>query len=109
MNQVPEVDPETARLRQVEEGAMVLDVRELEELVQVRVPDATHIPLGELQNRLSELPSDKEIYVLCHVGQRSAMGTAILQQSGFRQVWNVSGGIVGWLRSGLPAEWGKTS
>jgi rhodanese-related sulfurtransferase len=109
MHQIPEVEPATAYSRSNESDAIVLDVRELDELQQVRVVNATHIPLGELHLRARELPTDKEIYVLCHVGQRSAMGTAILQQSGFQQVWNIQGGIVQWLRSGLPAEWGESS
>jgi rhodanese-related sulfurtransferase len=108
-DQIPEVDPATAHTRQTQVNAVVLDVRELDELKQIRVSNATHIPLNELPARAGEISRDSEIYVLCHVGQRSAMATAMLHQWGYTHVWNIQGGIVGWLRSGLPAEWGETA
>jgi rhodanese-related sulfurtransferase len=105
---IPEVDPTVAGERLEAGEALILDVREPEELQQVSVAGALHIPLGDLQYRLEEVPRDREVYVLCHVGQRSAMATEFLRHLGHERVWNIRGGVVGWLRSGLPADWART-
>ncbi len=83
-----------------QDGAFILDVRQPEEWVDVHVPGSTLIPLGELDSRLSELPKDKEIVVLCRSGNRSQEGRDILTNAGFTQVTSVSGGINDWQSSG---------
>ncbi|MDR5699779.1 rhodanese-like domain-containing protein [Agromyces aerolatus] len=88
------------------EGAYVLDVREASELEQARLDDATHIPLGELAARVAEVPRDRPVYVLCHVGGRSAQATAFLTQEGV-DARNIDGGIVAWYRAGLPVTMGE--
>jgi rhodanese-related sulfurtransferase len=105
---IPEVGPIVAGERLDAGEALILDVREPEELQQVSVTGALHIPLGDLHYRLEEIPRDRDVYVLCHVGQRSAIATEFLRHLGHERVWNIRGGIVGWLRSGLPADWAKT-
>lgn len=106
---IPEVDPGAAFESVSAERGIVLDVREQDELMQVSISGALHIPLGELHQRSGDLPSDKDVYVLCHVGQRSAMATDYLRQAGHARVWNIRGGIIGWVRAGLPADWpGRT-
>ncbi len=61
----------------------VLDVRESAELAVEQIPDAVHIPLGELRSRLDELPRDREILTVCRSGQRAYYATRILVQNGF--------------------------
>ncbi|MBK9178692.1 MAG: FAD-dependent oxidoreductase [Acidimicrobiales bacterium] len=61
----------------------VLDVREAAELAVEQVPGAVHIPLVQLRSRLAELPTDREIHVLCRSGQRAYYATRILRQHGF--------------------------
>jgi rhodanese-related sulfurtransferase len=87
------------------DGAYVLDVREAAELEQARLDDAQHIPLGELADRVAEVPRDRPVYVLCHVGGRSAQATRFLTQQGVDAV-NIDGGIVAWYRAGLPVTMG---
>jgi rhodanese-related sulfurtransferase len=87
------------------DGAHVLDVREAGELAQARLDDAQHIPLGELADRLAEVPTDRTVYVLCHVGGRSAQATRFLTAQGVDAV-NIDGGIVAWHRAGLPLTLG---
>jgi NADPH-dependent 2,4-dienoyl-CoA reductase/sulfur reductase-like enzyme/rhodanese-related sulfurtransferase len=65
------------------EEDVVLDVRETPELAVEGVPGAVHIPLGELRDRLHELPDDREIHVLCRSGQRAYYATRMLLQNGF--------------------------
>jgi rhodanese-related sulfurtransferase len=82
----------------------MLDVREDDELAQASIAGALHIPIGELHLRTKEIPTDREVFVICHVGQRSAMATDFLRQLGHESVWNVRGGIIAWYRDGLPVE-----
>jgi len=72
--------------------ALVVDVREPLEYAADHVDDAINIPLGELRERLSELPQDREIFVCCGVGQRSYYAARVLTQRGF-QVKSLSGGM----------------
>lgn len=88
--------------------AYLLDVRDDVEIAQARIDGAHHIPLGELVARLDEVPRDRTVYVLCHVGGRSAQAVVYLEQHGVDAV-NIDGGIVGWYREGLPVELGGAS
>ena len=71
----------------------LLDVREPVELVVESVPGALNIPLGQLRQRLAELPRDREIHVICRSGQRAYYATRILLQHGFKAK-NISGGML---------------
>lgn len=74
-------------------AAFLLDVRTPEEFAVETIEGAVNIPLAELRGRLGELPRDREIVVFCGVGQRAYNAERILRQSGFEQVYNLSGGI----------------
>lgn len=88
-------------------GAFMLDVREPDEWQQIRIPGATLIPLGELPQRLSELPKDQEIVVVCRSGNRSQVGAEILAKAGFSGVTSMAGGVNEWSAAGLPVESGN--
>jgi len=75
------------------DGAFLLDVREPVELVVEKVPGAVNIPMGQLRSRLSELPRDREIHVICRSAQRAYYATRILLQNGFKAK-NISGGTL---------------
>jgi rhodanese-related sulfurtransferase len=83
-------------------GAFILDVREPSEWAEAHIAGATLIPLGELPNRMNELPKDKIIVVVCRTGHRSAQGRDILLQAGFKTVTSIAGGITQWQSQGLP-------
>lgn len=108
-NEIPEIEPPTAHEGTSDDDAVILDVREHAELQQIAIPHALHIPLGDLQRRVEEVPRDRDVYVLCHVGQRSAMATQFLRTLGHERVWNIQGGVIGWIRAGLPARWGENA
>lgn len=95
---------EAAALR--DEGAFVLDVRQPEEWLEVHIPDATLIPLGELAARTAEVPKDQEILVYCRSGNRSREGRDILEAAGFENVTSMSGGIKDWAAAGYETESG---
>ena len=83
-------------LGMTQQGALLLDVRQLEEFTAIHAPDAKLIPLGELPARLGELDASKEIVVYCRTGSRSASAVEFLIEAGFPRVWNLKGGIHGW-------------
>ncbi|MFC9558912.1 rhodanese-like domain-containing protein [Agromyces sp. NPDC056965] len=88
--------------------AVILDVREPNELAQARIEGTLDIPLGELVERVAEVPSDTTVYVLCHAGGRSAQAAQYLESRGVDAV-NIDGGIVAWHRAGLPVSLGGAS
>ena len=96
---------QAAQLR--DEGAFILDVREPDEWVNFHIPGSTLIPLGELSNRLGEVPADKTIVVVCNSGNRSKTGRDILLQAGFTDVSSMDGGVSGWKSQGLPIVTGE--
>ncbi len=75
----------------LQQGGLLIDVREPIEYEMGAIPGAINIPLGQLRERLSEIPKDQPLYVYCQVGQRGYFATRILKQSGF-QVRNLDGG-----------------
>lgn len=91
----------TTKVEGVPADGFLLDVRELDEWQAGHVPDAVHIPLGELPARWGELPEDAEMYVVCRSGARSAQATEALNQAG-RRASNVAGGMHAWHRAGRP-------
>jgi NADPH-dependent 2,4-dienoyl-CoA reductase/sulfur reductase-like enzyme/rhodanese-related sulfurtransferase len=74
-------------------AGFLLDVREPAELAVESVPEAVHIPIGQLRARLAELPHDREIHVICRSGQRAYIATRMLVQKGFNAK-TVSGGML---------------
>jgi len=71
----------------------VLDVREDDELAICCLPSVTHIPLGELADRLTELDPSKDTVVVCRGGVRSARAVVFLLRNGFTDVRNLEGGM----------------
>jgi rhodanese-related sulfurtransferase len=84
-------------------GTFLLDVRTQEEWDEYHVPNATLIPLDQLPNRLSEVPKDKEIVVICRSGNRSKEGRDILLNAGYNAT-SVTGGIKEWYAKGYDIE-----
>lgn len=85
-----------------QEGAIVVDVREDYEWEEAHAPNTVHIPLGELAERVNELPQDQEIVVICRSGNRSQSGRDILLNAGFTAVSSSSGGLIAWQAEGYP-------
>jgi molybdopterin/thiamine biosynthesis adenylyltransferase/rhodanese-related sulfurtransferase len=75
---------------------LLIDVREPWERDIAQLPGTLAIPLGEIEQRLSEIPSDRDIAIHCKAGGRSAKAVAILKAHGYPQVRNVIGGINAW-------------
>ena len=83
---------------------VLLDVRTPEEFRQAHLRGALLIPLGELQKRVPEIPRDRPILVYCAVGARSNTAAGILASKGYREIYQMSDGLVGWYKQGFPIE-----
>jgi rhodanese-related sulfurtransferase len=97
---VPEVSA-TEGAELVEEGAVLLDVRNDDEWAAGHAPDAQYLTLGELVARIGEVPADRQVVVICRSGSRSARAVELLAAHGYDAV-NVFGGMQAWAAAGLP-------
>ena len=96
-NSETETDVQELKRRiDAKEDFYLLDVREPNEFKIGRIPGSTLIPLGEVPQRVNEIPRDKEIVVHCKMGGRSAKAAAFLRQQGYKNVKNLKGGILDW-------------
>lgn len=74
----------------------LIDVREPFEYSFQRIPQAINIPLGQLQNSLDELDENDEIYIICQTSNRSGVAGRQLVDLGYKNVYNVFPGMIGW-------------
>lgn len=86
------------------DGAALVDVREQDEVDEVRVDGAVVLPMSTIQEHLDELP-EGPLYIMCHAGGRSARVTQFLEAHGY-DATNVEGGITQWQAEGLPVSRG---
>jgi rhodanese-related sulfurtransferase len=94
------VGPEEAA-RRVDEGAVLLDVREPDEWHAGHAPDAVHVPLAALAANVDRLDKDQPVVAVCRVGGRSERAAAVLLQRGYDAV-NLAGGMQAWNAAGMP-------
>jgi len=85
-------------------GATVLDVRSPGEWRTGHIASALHIPLGDLSERIQELPAAVPLHVICGSGYRSSIACSILQRAGFPQIRNTAGGMTAWYAQELPTS-----
>jgi adenylyltransferase/sulfurtransferase len=88
-------------------GAVAVDVREPFEWQAGHIDGALHIPLGELANRLDELPRDADIVLYCASGSRSARALDMLRDAGFAHAKHLRGGYISWSAGVSPARDGR--
>jgi rhodanese-related sulfurtransferase len=81
----------------------LLDVREPDEWQAGHIAGSQHIPLGQLRERLGEVPKDRTILAVCRSGSRSDSAARGLRTLGY-SVENLEGGVTAWKLAGLPLE-----
>ena len=88
------------------EGAVLIDIREQDEIEQGMIDGAVHIPRGYLESRIEQVATDKSapVIVYCAGGQRSALAADVLQSMGFPSVAHLESGFTGWTQAGRPVE-----
>lgn len=105
---LPTIDVREAerRLREDPDRPLLIDVREPGEFAAVRAPGAILLPTSAFAARAGELPTDRPLMIVCHVGGRSAAVTGFLVRAGRTDVVNVAGGMDAWEAAGLPVRRG---
>ena len=105
MTQAKEICP-TTTMGKAQEGVLIIDVRNKFEVENVNfdVPNYMNIPLNELEDRINEIPKDKEIVMVCRSGERSLKTTYFLMNAGYENVSNMDGGILKWASKGFPTK-----
>ncbi len=98
------VDVATVKALQGRSDVVVYDVREPFEYTAGHIPNVTLIPMGQVPNRLSEIPKDKTVILTCRSGNRSGQVADFLRQQGWTNVHNMEGGILAWQQAGYPVE-----
>ena len=88
--------------RLINDGAVVLDVRDAAEYGAGHLANSRNIPTAELDKRVAELPANKPVVVVCASGSRSARAAAALRRAGRTDVFCLDGGLAGWRQAGLP-------
>lgn len=79
----------------LEAGECIIDIREKNEYAEGHLKGVPNIPLSELRERVNEIPKDRTVYLQCRSGQRSYNACLLLQNLGYTNVVNVTGGILG--------------
>lgn len=95
---------ETKALLEANRNIYLLDVRTPQEYSQGKLAGSVLIPIGEFERRIGEVPRNRPIVVYCAVGSRSKSVAGFLAQKGYRDVYNMTDGIVGWYRNGFPIQ-----
>ena len=97
MSNIEEISPQEVQKKiEQEDGTVIIDVRENEEVAQGMAPTAKHIPLGEIPNRVDDLPKDQEYVLICRSGRRSMNAAEFMNEKGFSNVKNMQGGMLDW-------------
>ncbi|HVH27392.1 MAG TPA: rhodanese-like domain-containing protein [Vicinamibacterales bacterium] len=88
---------------------LLLDVRTPHEHADRYIAGGLSVPLNHLSQHIGRLPRDRPLLVYCAGGYRSSIAASLLQQSGFRDVQEIAGGITAWETAGLPLSTGETT
>jgi molybdopterin/thiamine biosynthesis adenylyltransferase/rhodanese-related sulfurtransferase len=98
--EISEVDAKSAKAL---DGALGVDVREIDEWEQGHLPGAVLVPRGNLESRIERIAPDKSqpVVLYCAVGARSAFSAKSLAELGYTDVHSLAGGIEDWKRDGL--------
>lgn len=94
---IPDVSP-----AQLPADAYLIDVREDDEWRAGHAPDAVHLPMMEVPERLAEIPTEGDVVIVCRSGHRSAEVVRFLIGQGYDNVRNLADGMFGWAAAGRP-------
>ena len=97
----PQLDT-MAATRLINDGAVVLDVRDKSEFSAGHLPNARNIPTADIATRQGELPANKALLVVCANGQRAGRAATELRRGGRDKIFSLEGGLTAWRQAGLP-------
>ena len=105
MIQITDIDPDAAYKLLLRSEAVLIDVREKEEIYQTSIDGAVHVPMSVFDPSLIPIDSGKKIVFLCTHGIRSSQVSQYLVSQGLlNEAYNLTGGIVEWIKVGLPFQ-----
>ena len=93
-----------AELVKAEKELQFIDVRRPAEHANGHAEGTINIPLDRLSREIDMLDPERPTYVICQSGYRSSLGTSILENAGFKQIYNVAGGTSAWTDAGLKTD-----
>lgn len=93
-------------MKSIQGGGLMVDVRRTNEVADVTfdVPNYVNIPLDELEDRYKEIPTDRDVVLVCRSGERSLKAIYYLMNQGYRRISNMKGGILSWASKGFPTS-----
>lgn len=106
---VKQVSVAEAKEATAQEGVQFVDVRRVQEHANGHAPNTINLPLDILSREIDKIHPDKPTYVICQSGYRSSLGTSILENAGFKEIYNVLGGTKAWMDAGLETEVSATA
>ncbi len=103
-SRIPAISVQDAweRLSKEQDPPVLVDVRETWEFGRGHARGARNIPLGQVMQRLKEIPKDRDVLLICQSGNRSGNAAHALMQAGYTRIFNVSGGTNAWRLHHLP-------
>ncbi|MCH7937126.1 MAG: rhodanese-like domain-containing protein [Proteobacteria bacterium] len=110
MSGFTEVPPETVNKWLGDGDAVVIDVREAEELAQTRLAGAIHLPMSAFDPDKVPTDTGKKVVFICALGQRSEqIGMHVVAEGILGEAYNMAGGLEAWAEAGLPLETGPAA
>ncbi|MDZ7879791.1 MAG: rhodanese-like domain-containing protein [Saprospiraceae bacterium] len=96
----------TTTLGRVQQGALLVDVREKEEVAELAydVPNIMNIPLSIFEENFTQIPQDREVIMVCRSGGRSLKASYFLMNHGYTHVINMQHGMLRWAEKGFPTK-----
>jgi rhodanese-related sulfurtransferase len=104
MSLFKEIDANALKDLQKKGQIKLVDVRTDAEVAQGKIPGAVHIQLNLLPGRMQEFDANVTTVIYCLSGGRSAQACGFLANKGFKELYNLQGGIKAWIGAGLPVE-----
>lgn len=101
---IKQVSVEEAKEATAQDGVQFVDVRRVQEHANGHAPKTINLPLDILSREIDKINPDKPTYVICQSGYRSSLGTSILENAGFKEIYNVLGGTKAWIDAGFDTE-----
>ncbi len=98
-----------AELAKTEKDFQFVDVRRAAEHANGHAVRTVNIPLDKLGKEFDRLDPETPTYVICQGGYRSSLGTSILENAGFKKIFNVTGGTAAWQAAALETEVSATA
>jgi rhodanese-related sulfurtransferase len=102
--EIKQVSVEQASAATGKPDVQFVDVRTVEEYEGGHATGAINLPLDGLEKELAKLDKNKPVYTICQTGRRSQKAAELLDQNGFKEIYNVTGGTSAWRAANLPLE-----